>query len=291
MHLLVSSGSLAWFRPPVRFSIARAAGADGIEVLLTPDSTHQRLHTMAELADRYGLPIQSVHAILRIRSPQEDQLAEDLVRSAELAAAFGRCAVLVIHPPSTTLRQDRVTQRWFAGIARAREIAVASGFRLAIENLAPSRRRQPQPAFEQLEHLMRVVEEWDLTVTLDTAHAAGTGWDLLATAERLLPRLVNIHLSDSGSRAYPWNLANELLRDHRLPGRGVLPLAPLLELLQRRAYRGFITIEVSPFAFGFPSRSRVTTQLRSAIALCRRYLHPGTGNHRPGQRQWSRESS
>jgi sugar phosphate isomerase/epimerase len=291
MSVLVSTGSLAWFRLPVRLAIAQAAGADGIEFLLTSRSSHRGVQTVQELASHYGLPVLSVHAVLRIGSAREDLLAEDLVHSARLAAQLGSCAVLVVHPPSTGHRQARSVQRWFDGIARARQIASDSRFRLALENVASSHRKPQGAVFEQLEYLMRVAEEWDLDFTLDTAHAASTGWDLLATAEWLFPRLANIHLSDAGIRDYPSSLANELLRDHRLPGRGVLPLAPLLELLQRRAYRGFVTLELSPLAFGFPSRARVTAQLRNAVAFCRQYQQPGAGKPPPGQPQRSRESS
>ncbi len=283
MQVLVSTGSLAWFPLSTRFAIARAAGVDGLELLLTPRLARRGAGVIRELERQHEVPVRTVHAILRIPFSPPEQLAEDIVESARLAARLERCAALVIHPPSTIHPQARGAQHWFDAVARALDIASESGFRLALENL--SCHGQRSSVFDQLEYLLRVAEEWDLHFTFDTAHAASFGWDLLATASAFLPRLANVHLSDAAGRDYAFSLANSLLRDHQLPGHGTLPLVPLLRLLERRRYSGYLTLELSPLAFGFPRPSHVIEQLRAAIAFCRNLRQPSAGERPPGQPQ------
>ncbi len=283
MQVLVSTGSLAWFPLSTRFAMARAAGADGVELLLTPRLARRGSGVICELERQHGVPVRTVHAILRIQFRTAEQLAEDIVESARLAARLQHCAALVIHPPAAIHAQAREAQHWFEAVARALDIASESGFHLALENL--SRQGQRPSVFDQLEYLLRLAEEWDLRFTFDTAHAASFGWDLLATASALLPRLANVHLSDAGSRDYALSLANSLLRDHQLPGHGTLPLVPLLHLFERRRYSGYLTLELSPLAFGFPRPSHVIEQLRAAIAFCRNLRQSAAGERPPGQPQ------
>lgn len=290
MQVLLSTGSLSWYSLPQRFAIARAAGVDGLELLLTPRLARQGTGDVRELEQEYGVPIRTVHSILRVQFRNAEQIAADIVESAQLAASFEQCSALVIHPPAAPHAQTQEARQWFDAVSEALQIAEAAGFQLALENLSLSRRGQRLTAFDQLEYLLRLAEEWDLRFTLDTAHAASFGWDLVATANAVLPRLVNVHLSDAVERDFVLSLANSLLRDHRLPGRGSLPLAPLLRLLEQRNYTGFVTLELSPLAFGVPRRSRVIEQLRDAIAFCRRIGQPTPGGVPPGQTQRSRES-
>ncbi|MCM8750547.1 sugar phosphate isomerase/epimerase [Thermomicrobiaceae bacterium CFH 74404] len=290
MQVLLSTGSLSWYSLPQRFAIARAAGVDGLELLLTPRLARRGVERVRELEEEYGLPVRTVHSILRVQLRSAEQMAADIVESALLAASFDGCSALVIHPPPAPHAQTREARQWFDAVARALEIAEGASFQLALENLSRSRPGQRPTAFDQLEYVLRVVGEWDLRFTLDTAHAASFGWDLVATASAMLPRLANVHLSDAVERDFYLSLANSLLRDHRLPGRGSLPLAPLLRLLEQRHYAGFVTLELSPLAFGVPRPSRVIEQLRDAITFCRHIGQATAGGVPPGSSQRSRES-
>lgn len=269
MQVLLSTGSLAWFAPERQLALARAAGVDAVELLLTPRSLRRDPRYLLESAARHGIEVRSVHSVLRLRSPSPEQAAADIVESARFAVALDHATLLVVHPPVGTRLSSSAATVWFRAIATASEIVERSRVRLAIENPGRELRHQPLTAFDDLEYLLRVAEEWDLALTLDTAHAASAGRDILAAAEEAFPRLANVHVSDAVSRDYVFSLLNGLVRDHRLPGRGELPLAAFFDLLRRRRYDGLVTLELSPLAFGVPLPRRVVERARQAVAFCR----------------------
>ena len=82
------------------FKMARLAGFDGMEIMVTNDPVTQDPIALRELSEKYSLPILSIHAPTLFlttfvwgRDP-----GVKLQRSAELAAAVGAPSV-VVHPP------------------------------------------------------------------------------------------------------------------------------------------------------------------------------------------------
>jgi sugar phosphate isomerase/epimerase len=130
---------------------------------------------------------------------------------------------------------------------------------------------RPVP-FDNLDFFLRFAEEWDTGITLDTAHVTSLGWDLLETVYRCNRRLTHVHLSDALDRNFRFALANALLRDHRLPGTGCLPLTELLAVLQRSGYHGHLTLELSPFAVLAVRERTVIERLAAAIRSVRQAL-------------------
>jgi sugar phosphate isomerase/epimerase len=109
------------------------------------------------------------------------------------------------------------------------------------------------------EHLTDVGE-----VTLDTSHAGASKVDILRAHSVLATQLRHVHLSDS-------NL--EVGRDeHRLPGKGRLPLKPFLTALGASGYTGAVSLELKPWPLGTPDPEAILERMRAALRFTREVI-------------------
>lgn len=270
--LLLSTGAFPGFSVDSTFSLAREAGADGVELMLTPRSSRLDPDYVRQIEDRYQLPVRSVHTILRLRQSPAEVLAKDIVDSARVASRFPRCQALVVHTPEVQSLHDPAARFWFDAVNTAVDISSRAGFAIAIENSGRSTRKTPTWAFDHPHRLQWLTEEWDLRITYDTAHAASRNWELLDTLKSFLPRVANIHLSDATNRHSRVGLWNAMRRDHQLPGSGVLPLDDLLLRLAQAHYEGLVTLELSPIAVHAWWRPTSVKLVTDAVARCRESL-------------------
>lgn len=217
------------------FAMAKLAGFDGIEVMVTRDPVTQDAAALAQLSRRYQLPVLSVHAPVLLltqfvwgRNPRVK-----LERSAELARALGATAV-VVHPPFRW-QAEYVAQ--FVQIVG--ETTSHYGVDIAVENMFPWTLKGASvaaysPGWDPL------LMDCD-AVTLDFSHAALSGRDGLEMAIRLGPRLRHLHLCDgSGSVA-----EGRVFDEHLPPGAGSQPVAETLHWLARENWDGAVIAEVN----------------------------------------------
>ncbi|WP_308287542.1 sugar phosphate isomerase/epimerase family protein [Cryobacterium sp. 1639] len=244
------------------FRVARTAGYDGIEVMVTRDETTQDAAALSALSERYSLPILSIHAPVLLlthfvwgRDPRVK-----LEKSAELAAQVNASTV-VVHPPF----------RWQAGYAEdfldiVRELTGSTGLQIAVENMFPWKiGGRGVKAYSP---------GWDPTlmdceaVTLDFSHCALSGHDSLAMATALGQRLRHVHLCDgSGSQG-----EGRVFDEHLLPGRGREPVAEVLRQLASSGWSGSIVAEVNTrTARSEPTRLQL---LAETLAFAREHIRP-----------------
>jgi len=247
--VVFSTGSLHPFGLERVFAWAAEAGFDGVEIMMDDRwDTHQPAY-LAELVEKYALPILALHPPIYAGAWRLGR-EETLVRSARLARRVS-CPLVVAHPPSPGLP----LRRWKAGpLAAAREDVT-----VAVENMPAN-----SPGFVGVrrgschlpEHLAGVGD-----VTLDTSHAGASGVDLLAAREALAGQIRHVHLSDS----------NLVLGkdDHRLPGKGRLPLKPLLAALAADGYPGAVSLELKPWPLGTPDPDVILDRMRAALEFTR----------------------
>jgi sugar phosphate isomerase/epimerase len=108
----------------------------------------------------------------------------------------------------------------------------------------PSRRLAIETVEFPLDLTLELVEEFDLSVCLDTGHvlAGFPGWfDFFEVVEKLLPRLAEVHLHDckkmpNGVRGYG--------EDHKPLGHGDLDLGCFLDRLAQANYQGPLVFEL-----------------------------------------------
>ncbi|WP_344774701.1 sugar phosphate isomerase/epimerase [Gryllotalpicola kribbensis] len=217
------------------FRLAREAGYDGVEVMVTRDEKTQSTDALLRLSERYEAPIMSIHAPVLLlthfvwgRDPRVK-----LAKSAELAASVG-AATVVVHPPF----------RWQAEYAVdflqiVREIATDAGVQIAVENMFP---------WKAAGRAMKAyMPGWDPThfdcdaVTLDFSHAALSGQSSLELAAGFGQRLRHVHLCDGSAS----NDEGRIFDEHALPGRGTQPVAEVLALLAAQNWDGAIVAEVN----------------------------------------------
>jgi sugar phosphate isomerase/epimerase len=286
MKLLLSTGAFPGFSIENSMSLARDVGADGIELMLTPRMSRIDPDYLRGLEVRFDMPIRSVHTTMRLRRAPAEILARDIVQSAQFAGHFLECDVLVVHPPQVQSLHDPAAHFWFDAITSAVEVSSGAQFAIAIENSGRTTAKTPTWAFDHPHRLLWLTEEWDLRITYDTSHAASRNWELLDTLRTLLPRVVNIHLSDvNATRNSRFGLINAMTRDHQLPGSGSLPLDELITRLAQAQYDGTVTLELSPFAVRAWWRPTAVRRISEALERCRdRANQVTTPQQRPQER-------
>ena len=252
--VIFSTGSLYPFGLERVYAWATEAGFDGVEIMMDERwDTHQGDY-LRSLVERHGVPILAFHTPL-YRSAWGLGPEETLVRVARLAVRM-EVPVVVTHPPPP----GRPLERWKKGALReAREEGVV----VAVENMPRNssgglfsikRRSCYLP-----EHLADVGG-----VTLDTSHAGASKVDLLRAHSVLAPQLRHVHLSDSNLEAG---------RDeHRLPGKGRLPLKPFLAALATSGYPGAVSLELKPWPLGTPDPGAILGRMRAALEFAREGL-------------------
>jgi sugar phosphate isomerase/epimerase len=217
------------------FRLAKLAGYDGVEIMVSNDEVTQDAEALLALAAKYQMPILSIHAPVLLlthfvwgRDPQVK-----LEKSAELARAVGASTV-VVHPPF----------RWQATYASnflriVRETAGAYGVEIAVENMFPwkvkgTSLKAYSPGYDP------TLMDCD-SMTLDFSHASLSGRDSLELAMAMGDKLRHVHLCDgSGSQD-----DGQIFDEHLLPGYGTEPVAEVLEYLAAQDWHGSIVAEVN----------------------------------------------
>lgn len=97
-------------------------------------------------------------------------------------------------------------------------------------------------------------------VTLDTSHVGAARLDLLEVFSELSGRLRHVHLSDSRLTGRD---------EHRVPGRGKLPLKELLAALGASGYPGVVSLELKPWPLGAPDPREIQGRMREALEFTR----------------------
>ena len=215
--------------------MARLAGFDSMEIMVTNDPVTQDADKLLEISARYELPIVSIHAPVLLlttfvwgRDPQVK-----LEKSGELAAAVGANSV-VVHPPF----------RWQTGYAQnferiVRSTAQNSGVEVAVENMFPwTVRGKAMKAYAPSPDPLDMDVD---SMTLDFSHASLSGLNSLEIAQAMGSRLRHIHLCDGSTSAAD----GAVLDEHLLPGEGTQPVAETLQYLAESGWDGNIVAEVS----------------------------------------------
>jgi sugar phosphate isomerase/epimerase len=248
--------------PEHAFRLARLAGYDGVEIMVTNEQQSRDAATLRSLSEKYGIPILSVHAPVLLlttfvwgRDPRVK-----LTKSAELARSVGAPTV-VVHPPF----------RWQSGYAAnfesiVRETAERFEVEIAVENMFPWRvgGRSIAAYLPSSDPTSMDVD----AMTLDFSHASLSGRNSLELATAMGDRLRHVHLCDGSGSLDDGKVFDE----HLLPGRGSEPVAEVLEHLAASGWDGSVVAEVN-------TRKARTEQgklelLSETLAFARDHLTP-----------------
>ncbi len=170
------------------------------------------------------------------------------------------CRFIIIHAPKALNLSEGVGRQYSEAVEACVEELSGSAPKLSLENQAVFQARDRQYILSTPANLRHFANEYNVGLTLDTAHAASFPYNPLEAYEVFRGRLDNIHLSDfrSGLSIPYWFNMHSYFKHHQIPGEGDLPLSELVRRLQADSYQGLITVEISPVALRawWPPRAR-----------------------------------
>ena len=235
MKVLFSSGTL--YELPLKeiFCLARDAGFDGCDLVVNRSLDEPRFRDTVEEALTI-LPAYSLHVPytkLRLWGTQVNALT----RSVQIAKEFG-IRLVNFHPPSW-FHHEITFYRWFRKIHDFQKELDCQGVALAIENmpLIGKRLKLAPYVLNDFKDLIDFGVKRNLYFTFDTTHISTFDYDTVVSFLSFYKtgRLRNVHLSDS-----------TLTESHLFLGRGVLPIARLLNTMRKIGYDEMVTLEVAP---------------------------------------------
>lgn len=237
------------------FACAADLGYDGVEVMVTNNSTSQEPDALIHLSERYDQPIVSIHAPTLLLTQQVWGGAWNKIRRSCAMAREVGCDTVVVHPPF----------RWQTGYADGfsvgvRDLAEEYEVHIAVENMYPWRVRG-RDARAYLPHWDPVGQGYR-DVTWDFSHAATAREDSLEALKTLGDTIRHIHLTDGSGLSF---------RDeHLLPGQGTQRVGECLAYLADSAFDGVIVAEISTRKARFAGERE--EMLGATLEFARRHL-------------------
>lgn len=276
MRISLSTASLYLY--PLRhvFALAKDIGFEGLELALSPEVLIRGGGYVRRLSQEHALPIFSLHPPM-ISAPKRREHHKLLPRMTPLARDLD-CRFIVIHAPKALSLAEGLGQQYLKAVEACLDELSSSSPRLSLENQAVFQPGDRRYVLGTPSKLRRFADEYDLVLTLDTAHAASFPYDLLEAYQTFGTRLGNIHLSDfrSDRSIPPWFNMHSYFKHHQIPGEGDLPLLKFLQRLRADSYAGLLTLEVSPFALQAWWPRRVRENLIRCLDFVRKPLiRPG----------------
>ena len=248
MRISLSTGSLYLYPLRQIFAVAKDTGFEGLELVLSPEVFIRGSGYVRRLSQEYELPIFTLHPpMIPIRRWREHH--ELLPQMIPVARDLG-CQFIIIHAPKALNLTEGLGREYSAAVrAGVRELSRSSP-KLSVENQAVFQALDTRYVLSSPAELRSFADQYDLILTLDTAHAASFPYDILEAYQIFGDRLGNIHLSDfrSGLSIPPWFNMHSYFKHHQIPGDGDLPLLELLRRLKADSYEGLLSLEISPVA-------------------------------------------
>ena len=272
LRIGLSTGSLYLYPLHHIFALAKDTGFEGLELVLSPEVLTRGSGYVRGLSQEYGLPILALHPpMIPIRRWKEHHRL--LPQMVPLARELG-CQFIIIHAPKALNLTEGLGRQYSDAVEACVEELSQSSPKLSLENQAVFQTRDRDYVLSDPTNLRRFGDEYDLVLTLDTAHAASFPYDLLEAYQVFRSRLGNIHLSDFrfGLSIPPWFNMHSYFKHHQLPGHGDLPLSEFLKRLKADSYQGLITLEISPVALQAWRPRRVRDSLIGCLDFVKRAL-------------------
>jgi sugar phosphate isomerase/epimerase len=257
-HISCSTGTFYHLPLTTTLALIRDAGYTGAEFVVSPESLIRGMSYIERVTSQSRLPILTVHPPL-FRFPgwprsRLGAMVSVVSHARELGAKIG-----VIHAPKGySLESTRVRQYCHA-LTVAQKLGKQHDIEIGLETTQRPIRKRPM-ILDDLERFLQFADTYQISVTLDTCHAAANRDNLVSVLNLIGSRLRNIHLSDAAfipGRRKP--------KTHLLPGTGNLAdLHLFIKTLAQTRYAGVITLELSPFVVGLWPPSTILSHLNSA---------------------------
>ena len=232
MRLLLTSGSFHALPGQKTFSLAKEAGFDGINLMITKEFLGVDEVSLVRDLQKI-LPIDSVHvpfiALWGWGNP-----IEKIERTVRLAIETG-IPLVNFHPPGWLLMEIGFSA-WFLGIRDFQKEVGKGKVTISIENMPRLVRYLCDPhLLSRTGNLRRFLLEKNLHLTFDSSHMGTKKTDFLDDFASLYKtdRIRQVQYSDYQDG-----------REHLRPGSGCLPLPALLRFLVKENYSEGLCLEL-----------------------------------------------
>jgi len=242
---------------------------------LDPRNPAEDVHRVAEVSERLGLKILSIHAPFTVSQPgppaERMSAWEELVcRSLEHADYLG-ADQLVVHPFTAGADESddhysEMITRTQESLVRLADIAAGYGIRLAVENMPGHRNRRYGRQVGELHDFVTRSGRSNLGICLDTGHVIFNNGDVVGEFTAFADRIFALHLNDN-----IWGMHMDL---HLVPGYGSVDWAGFRSALERVHFSGMIVLELD-------SRGRPTSIFSEAQAFVENFFGSSRTDRRP----------
>jgi sugar phosphate isomerase/epimerase len=186
--------------------------------------------------------------------PVREAVEKTLEHFVDFGASLG-ARIITVHPGSVH-NEAMVPQSARNAVSTLKKmVRVADGrVRINVENLTRSRSKYHLPLASTVESLdLILAEEERLNFTLDTGHAHVNGQNSLSLAQRVGPRLTEVHLHDNAGAS----------DDHLIPGQGTADLDEFMKGLSGSDM--FVCVEVDPYRYPPDEAISASTSLKTRL--------------------------
>ena len=192
--------------------------------------------------------------------PAQRRWSWDYVRRlVDLSADLGPASVMVFGSPQQRssiggLSPEEATRHFVEGLAGVAGHASERGVTILVEALSPDQ-TDVVTTLEEAAAIVREINSPGVKTLFDTHNAVEENEPHAVLVERYFDLIRHIHVNE---------------RDGKHPGCGDYDFLPVLEVLHRRGYTGWISVETFDFSFG-PERimSESLRHMQSVIAKIR----------------------
>lgn len=206
---------------------------DQVDVRRRPEFRPESIASTRRRIERAGLKVCSLGSSAKFHMADPVERArnlEEAIQYVDLAVALGCPNVRVfgdIYPKG----EDRgaVVERLAAGLKEAGRYARARNVRVLLETHGEF------TDSKTLKTILDLAAEPAVGLVWDAHHTVVGGESPAQTLDALFPFVRHVHLKDS--------VAADKGRRYVLTGRGDIPIAGVLDELERRGYRGFVSFE------------------------------------------------
>ncbi len=207
------------------------AGFTDIELMVTRDPKTHDPDIPGHLAEERGLRIASIHGpfLIITKTVWGVDAIQKIERGVRMCRAVG-ADTFVVHPPYLW---ERDYARWIA--RKSEDYSSEKGVTVAVETMYPKWVAGRKVRAHRWLDPAELVEAAPF-VALDTSHLTVGRYDILASLNTLLPRLVHVHLSNNAGDGRDGHLELE---------KGILPIDRFLTELRRSKYSRVVSLELS----------------------------------------------
>ncbi len=220
--------------PQTVLSAFKRSGIDGVELLLTKETSLGDLQEAKKIFDRSDLSVLSIHQPLRFFSRTTLSEVEKLFDVAKILKA----KVITLH---LNAAGKQVFDKKYIDEIRSMEkkYNILVGYENSQKHVLSYMKKYVWSDKEFFDFVAKI----GFHVTFDTTHFGQTGGNIVDAFKVNRSKIINIHIGDYKNHAFSSSF-RPFAYTHLSLGEGDLPIKKFLSVLKEKKYEGLITMEI-----------------------------------------------